>query len=208
MIKCIGFKYISYNLRTSFLSVFGRLYCIWYCFTQHWYRLGFQCHSFTTIGGRGPDCIQVPRSIMDRYVQSVKKIYIYLFFKYMFFADISGNTWAIKKISTSICIFVWRAFRWTKKFWNPVTKSADICKNAVLPEKSKLYEKTAILKKSKTFFMDLMFRNWTYIQTSLLLKNHHATSSSQARCVCRIFVNQISISCHNNNEQIRYLFCQ
>ena len=54
--------------------------------------------------------------------------------------------------------------------------------------------------------MDLRFRNWTYIQTSLRLKNNHATTSSQARCVCRIFVNQISISCRNNNEQIRYLF--
>ena len=34
--------------------------------------------------------------------------------------------------------------------------------------------------------MDLRFRNWTYIQTSFRLKNHHATTSSQARCVCRI----------------------
>ena len=37
-------------------------------------------------------------------------------------------------------------------FWNPVTKSADICKNAVLPEKSNLLEKSAILINSKTFF--------------------------------------------------------
>ena len=33
--------------------------------------------------------------------------------------------------------------------------SADICKNAVLPEKSKLLEKSAILKNSKTFFIEL-----------------------------------------------------
>ena len=33
------------------------------------------------------------------------------------------------------------------------------------------------------FFMDLRFRNWTYIQTSFQLKNRHATSSSHARCV-------------------------
>ena len=61
-------------------------------------------------------------------------------------------------------------------------------------------------KIKKLFFMDLRFRNCTYIQTSFWLKNRHATSSSQARCVFHIFVNQISISCRNNNEQIRYLF--
>ena len=54
--------------------------------------------------------------------------------------------------------------------------------------------------------MDLRFRNWTYIQTSFWLKNRHTTSSSQARFFCRILVNLISISCRNNNEQIRYLF--
>ena len=54
--------------------------------------------------------------------------------------------------------------------------------------------------------MDLRFRYWTYIQTSFRLKNYHATSSNQARSVCLIFVNQISISCRKNNKQIRYLF--
>ena len=44
-------------------------------------------------------------------VQSVTKIYIYLFFKFVFFADFSGTTWAIKELLTSICILVWRAFR-------------------------------------------------------------------------------------------------
>ena len=39
-----------------------------------------------------------------------------------------------------------------KKDLKPVTKSADICKDAVLPEKNKLFKKTAILKNSKTFF--------------------------------------------------------
>ena len=39
--------------------------------------------------------------------------------------------------------------RWKKIISNPVTKSADICKNAVLPEKSKLLEKPAVLKNSK-----------------------------------------------------------
>ena len=38
------------------------------------------------------------------HLQSVTKIYIYLFLKYVFFADISGTTWAIKKFFTSICI--------------------------------------------------------------------------------------------------------
>ena len=67
-------------------------------------------------------------------------------------------------------------------------------------------KKTPFWKIQKLFFMDLRFRNWTYIQTSFRLKNHHATSSSQARCICRVFVNQISTSCCNNNEKIRYLF--
>ena len=44
-------------------------------------------------------------------IQSVTKIYIYPFLKYVFFADISGTTWAIKTFFTSICILVWRAFR-------------------------------------------------------------------------------------------------
>ena len=126
----------------------------------------------------------------------------------MFCADISGTTWAIKKFLTSICILVWRALRWKKIFSNPVTKSTDICKNAVVSEKIKLLEK---IRHLETFFMDLRHldhgsRNWTYIQTRFRLKNHHATSLSQARCVCRIFVNQISISYRNNDEQIRYLF--
>ena len=40
------------------------------------------------------------------YVQSVTKIHIYLFLKYVFFAYISGTTWAKIKLSTSICILV------------------------------------------------------------------------------------------------------
>ena len=32
-----------------------------------------------------------------------------------------------KKLFTSICILVWRAFWWKKKISNPVTKSVDIC---------------------------------------------------------------------------------
>ena len=76
-------------------------------------------------------------------------------------------------------------------------KRADICKNAVSPEKSKLLEIIRHFEQFKNFlFMDLRFRDWTYIQTRFLLKNYHATSSSQTRCVCRNFVNLIFISCH------------
>ena len=39
-----------------------------------------------------------------------------------------------------------------KNFSNLVTKSADICKNAVLPEKSKLLEKIRYFEKFKNFF--------------------------------------------------------
>ena len=85
---------------------------------------------------------------------------------------ISGTTWATIFFS-SIGILVWRAFRWKKNFSNLVTKSVDICKNAASRKK--------VLK----------FGNWTCIQTEFWLKNHHATSSNQARCVFRIFVNQI-----------------
>ena len=74
-------------------------------------------------------------------------------------------------------------------------------------KKSKLLRIIRHFEKLKNFFfMHLRVRSWTYIQTSFRLKNHHATSSNQARCFCRIFVNQISNSCSNNNEQIRYLF--
>ena len=84
--------------------------------------------------------------------------------------------------------------------------SWSLQKRCFARKKVSYWKKSAILQNSKTSFMDLRFRNWTYIQTSFWLKNRHATSSSQARCVFRIFVNQISISCRNNNEQIRYLF--
>ena len=44
---------------------------------------------------------------------------------------------------------------------------------------------------SRPFSVSVRFRNCTCIKTSFRLKNHHATSSIQARCVCRIFVNQM-----------------
>ena len=47
-----------------------------------------------------------------QFIQWVTKIHIELILKLVFFADISGTTWAMKKLFTSICIFVWRAFRW------------------------------------------------------------------------------------------------
>ena len=68
------------------------------------------------------------------------------------------------------------------------------------------WKKSTILKNSEFFFMDLRFRNWTYIQTIFQFKNHHGTSSCQARCVCCIFVNLIFISCHYNNDQMKKLF--
>ena len=43
-----------------------------------------------------------------------------------------------------------------KWFLNLVTKSADMCKNAVLPEKSKLLEKIRHFEKTKNFF------SWIY----------------------------------------------
>ena len=60
-----------------------------------------------------------------QFIQWVTKIHIELILKLVFFADISGTTWAIKKVFNI----------YLHPFWNPVTKSADICKNAVLPEK-------------------------------------------------------------------------
>ena len=42
-------------------------------------------------------------------IQSVTKIYIYLFLKYVFFADISGTTW-------SFCILVLKKFQMKKEF--------------------------------------------------------------------------------------------
>ena len=58
-------------------------------------------------------------------------------------------------------------------------------------------------KIEKIFFMDLRFRNWTHIQTSFRLKNHHAISSSQARCVWHIFVNLMFISCHEKTFKFK-----
>ena len=85
--------------------------------------------------------------------------------------------------------------------------SADFAENTDFSKKKSAVEKNPPFWNIRIFFfMDLRFRNWTYIQTRFWLKNCHATSSSQARFVCCIFVNLISISCRNNNEQIRYLF--
>ena len=78
--------------------------------------------------------------------------HIKLFLKLVFLAYISRSTWATKKLFTSICIIVWGVFRWKKKISNPVTKSGDICKNAVLPEKSKLLEKIRHFEMFKNFF--------------------------------------------------------
>ena len=87
------------------------------------------------------------------------------------------------------------------------TNQLIFSKTLFCQKKVSYWKKSAILKNLKKLFsMDLRFRNWTYIQTSFRLKKHYATSSSQDRCVCRIFVNKISISCFDNNEQIRYLY--
>ena len=42
--------------------------------------------------------------------------HIQLILKLVFFAEISRTTWAMKKLFASICILVWRAFRWKKQF--------------------------------------------------------------------------------------------
>ena len=52
--------------------------------------------------------------------------------------------------------------------------------------------------------MDLRFRNWTYIQTSFWLNNHDTTSSSQARCVCGIFVDLIFINSPYNATMTKW----
>ena len=85
-------------------------------------------------------------------IQWLAKTWIQLFIKRLFFVYFSGTTWATKKLFTSICILVWNAFRWKKNFSNPVKKSADICKNAVLTEESKLLEKIRHFKKLKNVF--------------------------------------------------------
>ena len=80
--------------------------------------------------------------------------------------------------------------------------------NLLIFAKTLFCQKKVSYQKKSAFFLNqkFFFMDWTYIQTSFRLKNHHATSLSQARCVYSIFVNQISISCHNTYEQIRYLF--
>ena len=79
-----------------------------------------------------------------------------------------------------------------------------IFSNPGLPEKRRLLETIRRFEKLKNFFfMDPRFRNYTHIQTIFRLKNPHATSASQARCVCSIFVNLIVISCHYNNDYSR-----
>ena len=45
-----------------------------------------------------------------------------------------------------------KTFQMKKNFWSPVTKSADIFKNAVLTEKSNLLGKIRHFKKFKNFF--------------------------------------------------------
>ena len=96
--------------------------------------------------------LQKPKIYLTTDIQSVTKIYIYLFLKYVFFEDISGTTWAIKKFCISICILVWRVFRWKKNFWNMVTKSANFFQKRCFSRKSKLLEKIRHSEKFKNFF--------------------------------------------------------
>ena len=91
---------------------------------------------------------------LQKYLQSVTKIHIYLFLKYVFFAYISGTTWDRKRFFTSILfaslskelsdeksIFeVWsqnQLIFWKTLFWQ---------------KKVSYWKKSAILKNSKTFF--------------------------------------------------------
>ena len=92
------------------------------------------------------------------------------------------------------------------KIRNPVTKSADICKNAVLTEKSKLLEKSTILKNSKTFFHASNVYELNLHTNHFLAQNRHATSSSQARCVYPNFVNLIFHISHLNDYEMKKTF--
>ena len=85
-------------------------------------------------------------------------------------------------------IVVWRAFRWKIRWY---------LQKRWFKKKVSYWKRSAILKNSKTIF------HGSIVQELNLHTNIH---TKQARCVCRMFVYQISISCQNNNEQIRYLF--
>ena len=67
-------------------------------------------------------------------------------------------------------------------------------------------KKSAILKNSKTFFMDLKLKKRTYIQTTFQIKNHHTTSSSQARSHCRNFLYLILSADVTKMKKIRYVY--
>ena len=72
----------------------------------------------------------------------------------------------------------------------PMTQSVDISKNFNFQIKSKLMGKIRHFGENCIFFhMYIKSRNIIYIQTRFQLKNYHATSSNQTRCVCRILMN-------------------
>ena len=110
------------------------------------------------------------------------------------------------ELQKTICIFLYpclKNFQLNKNFSNLVTKHAKqliFAKTHIFRKKSQQSEKNRHFENSRNFFHR---KNRIYIQTRFQLKNHHATSSNQTRCVCHILMNQIYISCRNINQQIK-----
>ena len=70
----------------------------------------------------------------------------------MCFSRISPEPLELQKFFLHLFASLYKKLSSNNKMSNPVAKSADMCKNAVLPEKVSHWKKSAILKKSKTFF--------------------------------------------------------
>ena len=118
-----------------------------------------------------------------------KKKHIQLFLKLMSFTYISETTWATKNLFTFIRILVWRDFRCKKNFSNTVTQSADVCKNALLPEKSKLLKKIHYFEKFKNFFSSFFIFHLKALQTRMRI---NVNNFSVAQIVPDIYLKSTS----------------
>ena len=85
--------------------------------------------------------------VTRKHIQSVTKIYIYLFLKYVFFANISGTTWAIKKF---LHLFASLSEEVSDEIWSQ--NQLIFAKTLFCQKKVSYWKKSDILKNSITFF--------------------------------------------------------
>ena len=123
---------------------------------------------------RYSDTVNSPNT---RFLRSNHKVIL----KLVFFAYMSGTSWGTKKLFTSICILVWRAFRWHKNFSNVLSVLAGF----------ELRISAQLFKLQSPFWILSHPKNWKYKSSSIyagwrkqrssLLTNSNSSFSAKLR---------------------------